>query len=85
MPKRIKQEQPEKTNQAVLDNEARIVQKYKDRINSPITAIRSHCIECVGSAVREVERCPSTLCSLHPFRMGVNVFDARHKKAQGKK
>ena len=85
MPKRVKPPQSEKVEQSVLDNESRIIQKYKDRINSPITAIRSHCCECVGGAVRSIESCPATDCSLHSFRMGVNVFDARHKKAQGKK
>ena len=84
MPKRVKPQQSEKVEQSVLDNESRIIQKYKDRINSPITAIRSHCVECMG-AVRSVESCTSVSCSLHPFRMGVNVFDARHKKAKSEK
>ena len=82
VPKRLKQEKPEK--QEAVDNETRIIQKYKDRVNSPITAIRANCIECMGGAVRSVESCPATNCALYPFRMGVNVFDSRHKKAKGK-
>jgi hypothetical protein len=35
-----------------------------------LTAIRLHCIECMGFQIHEVKRCTSVLCPLYPFRMG---------------
>ena len=60
--------------------EARIIQKYKDRIKNPISAIRSHCIECMGGQVHEVARCTSPQCSLYPFRMGKNTMHQKYGK-----
>ena len=36
----------------------------------PLKAIRLRCLLCAGGSVREVERCDSVTCTLHPFRMG---------------
>ena len=62
--------------------EARIIQKYKDRIKNPISAIRSHCIECMGGQVHEVARCTAPQCSLYPFRMGKNTMHQKYGKAR---
>ena len=62
--------------------EARIIQKYKDRIKNPISAIRAHCIECMGGQVHEVARCTATQCSLYPFRMGKNTMHQKYGKAR---
>jgi hypothetical protein len=62
--------------------EARIIQKYKDRVKNPISAIRAHCVECMGGQVHEVQRCTAPQCSLYPFRMGKNTLHAKYGKAR---
>jgi hypothetical protein len=37
---------------------------------TPIKAIRHHCIECVGFVKKDVKECTSPLCSLFPYRFG---------------
>lgn len=37
---------------------------------TPIKAIRSHCIDCCCGSKKEVKLCPATSCSLYPYRMG---------------
>jgi hypothetical protein len=37
---------------------------------TPIKAIRHHCIECMGFVTSEVKGCTSPLCSLFPYRLG---------------
>ncbi len=37
---------------------------------TPIKAIRFNCVECMGMQPSLVKDCPSTLCSLYPFRLG---------------
>lgn len=37
---------------------------------TPITAIRAHCVECMGGSVMEPKNCAAILCALHPFREG---------------
>lgn len=64
------------------NREMETIATYKERIKNPTTAIRSHCVECMGGAVQSVKDCPSTSCSLHPFRMGVNVMHAAAGKAR---
>ena len=66
-----------KRDESVRDAEERIIAKYKSRIKNPTTAIRSHCVECMGGSVREVSKCTAPDCSLYPFRMGTNVMDMR--------
>ena len=53
-----------------------VSEKYKKRIRSPLTAIRSFCVICMGGSVPEVRRCSSTNCPNWPFRMGKNPFYA---------
>lgn len=60
--------------------EARIIRKYKDRITNPVSAIRSHCVECMGGQVQEVARCTALKCSLYPFRMGKNTLHKKYGK-----
>lgn len=82
-----KQETPEtpvapevQTGDAETKRIEKLIAGYKDRIKNPITAIRSHCVECMGGAPREVADCTSTACSLYPFRMGVNTMSAKYGK-----
>lgn len=56
------------------NDEDRIIATYKERIKNPLTAIRSHCVECFGGAPRQVAECTSKNCSLWPFRMGKNTM-----------
>ena len=58
----------------------KIIRKYREQATTPKKAIRSHCIECMGGLIAEVNRCTSHDCSLYPFRMGKNPF---HKLAKG--
>ncbi len=37
------------------------------------TAIRNHCLECVGYESAEVARCTAPACWLYPYRLGANV------------
>lgn len=34
------------------------------------TAIRNHCVECMGYAARDVSDCTDAGCHLWPYRMG---------------
>lgn len=42
------------------------------KVQSPVKAIRSKCLDCVGFILKEVRNCPITDCSLWPYRMGHN-------------
>jgi hypothetical protein len=54
-----------------LNDDEKIVRRYKARIgNSPLRAIRSQCVECMGGMVKEIAICPTKCCSLYRFRMG---------------
>lgn len=59
------------------DDKARVIAKYKEKIRNPMTAVRAHCVECMGGYVKEVEQCTSPQCSLYPFRGGKNPFHTR--------
>ena len=59
------------------EDKARFIQTYKDRIKNPTTAIRAHCVECMGGYTKEVDACPSKQCALYPFRLGKNPFHKR--------
>jgi len=39
---------------------------------SPLEAIRLQCLECVSWSPKCVTACSSPLCSLYPYREGVN-------------
>lgn len=70
------------THSTAFLKEERIIQNYKSRVHSPLTAIRSHCVECMGGSVHEITDCTSPDCSLFPLRMGKNAFDKRVVKRQ---
>lgn len=66
-----------------------IIASYKDDATSYKNAIRSHCVDCMGGLVQAVKDCSASPdkedhCSLWPFRMGENPFDARTIKARNK-
>lgn len=63
---------------------ARVIARFKAAATNRRAAIRSHCVECMGGAIHEVKRCSDTGCSLYPFRMGENPFDARTIAAKAK-
>lgn len=44
---------------------------------SPIEAIRAHCVQCSGGSVGEARKCQSLGCPLWAFRMGVNPHHAK--------
>lgn len=39
---------------------------------TPIKAIRAKCLDCMCGNVNEVKLCPSSDCSLFPYRFGTN-------------
>jgi hypothetical protein len=39
---------------------------------TPLKAIRTHCLECVGWISSEVSLCPGVNCALFPYRAGTN-------------
>lgn len=41
---------------------------------SPIKAIRSKCIECMGGEYKAISECSSVYCALWPYRFGTNPF-----------
>ena len=61
-----------------LSDEDRIIAKYKERITSPLTGIRAHCVECMGGTVSLVAECAAEKCALHPFRMGKNTMHVKY-------
>lgn len=79
-----KQIEPEPKAESGLTDYDAVVQRYKSKITNRASAIRSHCIDCMGGAVAEVARCTSRNCSLYGFRMGDNPFDKRTIAAKEK-
>lgn len=61
--------------------EAETIARYKSRIKNPLTAIRSHCVECMGGMVGEVNKCTLTQCSLYPFREGKNTMHGKYGRS----
>ena len=45
--------------------------------NTPLRAIRSHCIDCCAGNKAEVRRCVAVKCALWHLRMGTNPFQQR--------
>lgn len=45
-------------------------QKKRTVENSPMKAIRKHCIECSGGSSHEVKLCVIKTCPLYNFRFG---------------
>ena len=71
----------EKTRKSKTDIEAETIARYKSRIKNPLTAIRSHCVECMGGMVGEVNKCTLTQCSLYPFREGKNTMHGKYGRS----
>lgn len=46
----------------------------KNKITSPLKAIREKCLDCSCGSPKEVKLCATTECSLFPFRYGTNPF-----------
>ncbi|NPV48249.1 MAG: hypothetical protein HPY69_14955 [Armatimonadetes bacterium] len=44
-----------------------------------LTAIRRHCVSCMGGNAREVAKCPCTDCHLWPFRFAMSPRKAIRK------
>lgn len=61
-----------------------VIAKYKKKIKNPMTAIRAHCVECMGGQVKSVADCTSPGCALYPFRMGKNVMHGKFGVANPK-
>ena len=40
----------------------------------PLTAIRKHCLECVGNYREEVRTCTGSECHLWPYSFGTNPY-----------
>lgn len=39
---------------------------------TPVKAIRAYCLYCMCGQANEVKLCPSSECSLYPYRLGKN-------------
>lgn len=62
-----------------------IILKYREKAVNRKSAIRAHCVECMGGYIGEIAHCTSeSSCALWPFRMGENPFDQRTIKAREK-
>ena len=48
--------------------------------NSPLRAIRAHCLDCVCGSYKEVELCTAPKCPLYPFRFGKRPATIRRKR-----
>lgn len=53
---------------------AETIQRYRDKVRNPMTAIRAKCVECCNGSLKEVTECTVTACALYPFRKGKNPF-----------
>ena len=73
-------ESPAGTEKATLD---RIEQRYRDRADSPLRAIRAFCVLCMGCQPRMVADCTATSCVLYPVRFGKNPYQKHTKKSKG--
>ncbi len=60
-------------NQTIVDESLPVANK---RADSPRKAIRRYCLSCSCGSRKEVRLCPSTHCSLHPFRLGPGAEEA---------
>ena len=46
---------------------------------TPMKAVRAHCVGCCGGSYAEANKCTAIACPLWPYRMGRNPFHARSK------
>jgi len=51
------------------------------KIIPPLRTIRKYCLECMNGNSKEVKLCPSTNCSLYPFRFGKGIIGKSRLKA----
>ncbi len=51
-------------------------------LQSPIKAIRAHCIDCCCGSSNEVKLCPVTDCKLYPFRFGKNPYRTKREMTE---
>lgn len=56
----------------VSSNGDNVEGRYRDRIRSPLTAIRSYCVECSGGSPKQAGECVQVSCPLWMFRFGTN-------------
>lgn len=80
----------EKSPQTSSDNESvcpemLTILRYEERVDSPLSAIRSHCVKCMGGSLKAIAECTSdenapSPCDLHKLRFGYNWFDKRVQK-----
>ena len=45
--------------------------------NTPLSAIKAFCIDCMGGQSRLVKECTSKSCPLYPYRTGHNTNSKR--------
>lgn len=45
--------------------------------DTPLKAIRAHCLSCCCGQANEVKLCPAKDCELHPYRFGKNPYNKR--------
>ena len=81
----VEVESHEEGEDTVVDNSEtatldRIEQRYRDRADSPLRAIRAFCVLCMGCQPRMVADCTATNCVLYPFRFGKNPYQKHTKK-----
>lgn len=63
-----------------------IVEGYDgERITSPLKAIRKKCLDCCCGQRLEVDLCPSTDCTLWPFRRGKNPYRKKREMSEEQK
>lgn len=81
---------PEDDDEALDENEVaethedmdRIEAKYRARATSPLRAIRTFCVLCMGCQPKMVAKCSAPKCPLYPFRMGKNPFQKHSKDSK---
>lgn len=69
----------QKKRETEIEAADRIEKKYKERAITPLKAIRAKCVQCQAGKVKEIAKCTSVSCALHPFRMGKHGLHAHRK------
>ena len=52
---------------------------YRNRVRSPLTAIRAWCVECKGFSPKAVAKCDAVSCPYWALRMGRNAHYGKSK------
>jgi len=50
---------------------------YRNRVKSPLTAIRAYCVLCAGGSPKAATQCSCITCPLWLFRTGRNPYSRR--------